>query len=460
MKRIIAIATSYLLLFTFPQNLALAGARQAASGPLESLLQKNHLELFEQASEVRVSKPLIEHERQRLKREKEAEGKRLKDERKRIEEDIDRAQGQLKELNRQPETPEVAGRRHELHCAIQASEKELQEAKLALQRGLDIRYDNKLAKLQILEEWPGEYREARQLIEQGTAGKRKFGDFRDIGFRDGPWKGQEKDLETGREAILELKRRGLLPPEVEDEAVVAYVRELSGRIARHSDLKVPLEVHILKSQEINAFALPGGFLFINSGLILEARRESELAGVIAHEIAHVTARHGDRLMTKANIAAIIFQAAQVAALIFSGGISSIGAYYALQYGFLGLGLVMNLTLLGVTREYEIEADILGTQYLWGAGYDTRGFISFFSHMAEKEGYITGLSWFRTHPPFYKRMSETFLEITFLPNRDEVVDDRSEFHQTQEKLKAVMAEMEEKDRDAPTLKRVYDCDSKK
>lgn len=457
MKRVIAIILIYSITLYLPQPFLWA-SQEEQTNPLEPLLQKSHLELFEQASDVTVSKPLIEIERERIKQEKEQEKKRLEQKKNRIEDEIDRNQDLLDDLNQDSrETAQVAERRHQIHCEIQRLRKELQETKLILDNGLETRYDNKLAKLKILEEWPAEYRKAQQMLESGEAAQRKFGDFRDIGFRDGPFEGQKDDIKTGREAIDEMRRQNILPPEIEDEQIVEFMSTLANRIARSSDLKVPLKLHVLRSEEINAFALPGGFLFVNSGLIMETSQESELAGVVAHEISHVTARHGDRLMTKANIANIIFQAAQIAALIFSGGISSIGAYYALQYGFFGLGLVMNLTLLGVTREYEIEADILGTQYLWDAGYDTKGFMRFFSHMAQKEGYITGLSWFRTHPPFYKRMEVTFREITFLPQKEEVIMDSDGYHQMKDRLKQVLAEMEKQDRDAPTLKRVYDCD---
>ena len=114
-------------------------------------------------------------------------------------------------------------------------------------------------------------------------------------------------------------------------------------------------------------------------------------------------------MRRATIAGIIFQAAQVAALIFTGGVVGIGTYYALQYGFFGLGLLLSLQLLGKSRNFEIEADILRVQYLWNAGYNNRGFIDFFDKMAQEKGYVRGMSWFRTHPPFYQRMEQAWKE---------------------------------------------------
>lgn len=436
----------------------LASIPKPTEDTLQQLLAKSYIELFEQASQTTISKVSLDAWRKQIEAEKGREEETLKKKRDALKDSIDRSQDALKSLNRNPEqSDEIEKQRHGLHCRIQNARKALSEVELSLETGLDNTYDNKLAKLKVLEEWPQRYAEARQMLAENRAHQREFGDFRDIGFRKGPWEGQEDDVKDGREAIEELKRQNLLPPEVEDKEVAQYVRNLAGKIARHSDLRVPVNVTVLKSKEINAFALPGGFLFINSGLILKAEKESELAGVIAHEISHVTARHADRLMTKATIASIIFQAAQVAAVIFTGGIVGIGTYYALQYGFYGLGLALSLSLLGVSRDYEMEADILGTQYLWHAGYNTKGFISFFGRMAAEEGYVTGLSWFRTHPPFYERMEKTYREIVLLPKQAEAIDDTSQFQQMKLRLKQSESEMEERDRNAPTLRRVYDCD---
>lgn len=428
--------------------------------PLSELIEWSYVELFEKAPELKVPVPSIEAFREELDEQKDREEESLEDKKHSIERKIEESQRELKDLNRNPaQTSDVEVRRHDLHCRIQELRKELEQTKLALEKGIDNKYDNKLAKLQILAEWPPKYASLLEMLELNRAPDRKFGDFRDVGFRNGTFEGQQEDIRTGREAIEQMKSQNLLPPEVEDEEVNQYVKSLASRIARHSDLRIPLQVTVLKSEEINAFAIPGGFLFINTGLIQKVDSESQLAGVIAHETAHVAARHGHRLMTRANVAGIIYQAAQLAALILTGGVASIGTYYALQYGFYGLGLVLSLSLLGVSRDYEIEADILGTQYLWNTGYNTRGFISFFGKLAQEEGYITGLSWFRTHPPFYKRMEETFQEIVLMPEKKEPIETSSQFQRIQERLVKVMKEMEERDKDAPTLRVVYDCEKK-
>jgi beta-barrel assembly-enhancing protease len=450
--------TSVLLLTmgTYPTP-ALAAAA-AAQPPVSDLVAKSYAELFELAPTLELPRGEIEDYRRLLRDRERAEERELSRQRKAIEDRISRAREDLRDLNRSSDgSHAVEDRRHELHCMIQLSREQLKEFELALEQGVSIRYENLRAKLDILQDWPERYRRAQAKLADGRAVEREFGDFRDVGFRGGPFEGQEEDLEKGREAIEQLKRRDLLPPEVEDEEIVEYIRSLASRIARHSDLRIPLNVSVLKSEEINAFALPGGYLFINSGLIAKAGDENELAGVIAHEIAHIAARHSDRLMGRANIANIIFQAAQVAALILTGGVGSLATYYMLQTGFFGLGMVLSLSLLGVSRDFEIEADILGTQYLWHANYDTRGFVNFFGRMAEEAGYVTGLSWFRTHPPFAERMTRTFEEIVFLPEQEEPILDSTEFRQVQERLREIIQEMKDRDRDAPTLRRVYDCE---
>ncbi|MEW6732689.1 MAG: M48 family metalloprotease [Acidobacteriota bacterium] len=160
-------------------------------------------------------------------------------------------------------------------------------------------------------------------------------------------------------------------------------------------------------------------------------------------------------MKRATIAGIIYQAAQIATLIFTGWVAGIGMYYALQYGFFGLGMVLELSLLGVSREYEMEADQLGVQYAWRAGYDPRGFITFFDKMASEKGYIKSASFFRTHPPFFDRIVRVFSEIEFLPTKVELKVDSSSFQQAKEQLIQLRKDIKPKKR--PTLKRMPECD---
>ena len=183
----------------------------------------------------------------------------------------------------------------------------------------------------------------------------------------------------------------------------------------------------------------------------KAESESELVGVLAHETAHAAARHGARLMKRATIAEIFFQATQIGAIIFTGGAVGIGTYYALQYGFFGLGMILDLTLLGVSRDYEAEADQLGAQYAWQAGYDPKGFITFFDKMASEEGYVKTTSFFRTHPPFLERIISTFSEITYLPPKKDLRVDSSTFVEAKTRVAELIKKREEEEKPRPSLR---------
>jgi predicted Zn-dependent protease len=339
--------------------------------------------------------------------------------------------------------------RKQRHCKIQNLRALEAQARVLAEHAIPVAYENRKAKLDLIEKWPEELKRIREDIAAGRHLQRKWGDVKDIGFRE-LVPDQEKDIKTGQDAVREMKMAGLMPPEVENAAVKKYVTSLAQRVGKHSDLRVPLQVTVLNSKEINAFALPGGFVFIQRGLLEAAENEAQLAGVIAHEIAHVTGRHGHRLMKRATISSIIYQAAQVAALILTGGAATIGTYYALQYGFYGLGLVLSLDMLGVSREMELEADQLGVQYAWNAGFDPNGFIQFFDKMATREGYVNGLSWFRTHPPFYERMVQSKREILYLPQKEGLTVNSTEFDEMKRELKKVTEQAEQEEKDRPSL----------
>src|SRR5947199_147425 len=197
--------------------------------------------------------------------------------------------------------------------------------------------DNMQAKLQLIQQWPAERRRILAQIDDGSYNKRRWGDTKDIGFRE-ITPGQEKDIKAGQDIIKEMKMRGLIPHDLDNKEIQNYVDSVAQRVAQHSDLHIPLHVTVLDSKEINAFALPGGNLFVERGLLEAADDESELAGVIGHEIAHDVARHSHKMMVRATIAGIFFQTAEIAALVLTGGVASIGLAYALEYGFSGLGL--------------------------------------------------------------------------------------------------------------------------
>jgi predicted Zn-dependent protease len=335
-------------------------------------------------------------------------------------------------------------------------ELELTKIKTARDQGVPVAYENKFAKLDLLGEWPAKKKEIETNIASEHARDRRWGNVEDIGVRVIA-EGQEKDIKVGERAVQEMKAYGMMPPEVEDKEIKGYVEKLAHTVASNSDLKVPVKVTVLDSDEVNAFALPGGFLYVNTGVLSKAETESEVVGVIAHELGHVTARHGAKLMKRATIANYIFQGAQLAAAIFTGGLSSVAAYYALQYGFYGLGMMLDLTLLGVSREYEMEADQLGVQYAWKAGYAPLGFTTFFDKMASEKGYVRSASFFRTHPPFFNRIVGTFSEISYLPAaKTDLKVDSADFHRVKEQLTKVENETKQERKNRPTLRRGPQC----
>lgn len=428
------------------------GARPDVSAPpraeansLRQYLQKPYLQLFELAPKLEFSAGEIQNQRGALEAGQKMCVSRFKEHSKRYGNQIEAAQKNLKQKTASLSDTE----RKQIHCEIQNLSLLKAEADVMSGHAIPTAYDNLLAKLDLIQKWPATYKATQQEVSSGEYMRRRWSDVKDIGFREIA-AGQMDDVKRGQQAVEELKRSGMLPPAVENKAIQEYVSSVGQWVAKYSDLKVPLRVEVLQSKEINAFALPGGYLFVERGLLEAADDEAELAGVIAHEIAHDTARHSAKLMKRATIASILYQAAQVAAIILTGGAVGIGLYYALQYGFYGLGLVIDLKLLGVSRAYELEADQLGVQYAWNAGYDTTGFIRFFDKMATEKGYVNSVSWFRTHPPFYERMVETEREILFLPSKPTAVVQTSAFEQMKKALAPVAAAAEKEELEKPSL----------
>jgi Zn-dependent protease with chaperone function len=449
LTRTLALILCELLIF-----LPLSGAQTQEQAPkppaaqsktLRDYLQEGYVELFQLAPQLKFSAAQIQAQRNSLDQGKKSCVNRFKDRTKQYQKQLDTAQKDLKK--------KTAGlsdeQRKVVHCNIQNLDLLRSEAQVLANNAIPTGYDNLNAKLELLQNWPAQYQQIQQEIASRTYLTRRWGDVKDIGFRVIA-ANQQDDIKRGQQAVEELKRAGILPPEIEDKAIQQYVNDLAQKIAKNSDLKVPLHVSVLQSREINAFALPGGYLFIERGLLEAADDESELAGVIAHEIAHDAARHSNKLMKRATIASIFYQAAQVAAIILTGGIAGIGLYYAIQYGFYGLGLVLNLKLLGVSRDYELEADQLGIQYAWKAGYDPSGFVRFFDKMATKEGYVNSVSWFRTHPPFYQRMVDSEREMMFLPANPQAVVQSSAFEKMKKELVPITAQAEREDVNTPSL----------
>lgn len=422
-----------------------AMATRPTQSDLRGYLQKSYLELFELAPTLTFSADEIQSQRNALEKGKDSCVRRFKDHTKRYDKQLDEARSNLKKTTAKLSKEQ----RKQAHCSIQNLDLVKSEAEVLATQAIPTAYDNLKAKLDLIEQWPGVRRQIQQELADGSFAKRRWGDVQDIGFREIE-PDQQDDIKRGQQAIEEMKQAHLLPPEVEDKAIQDYVNTVAQRVAGRSDLKVPLHVVVLQSSEINAFALPGGYLFIELGLLEATEDESELAGVLAHEMSHDVARHSKKLMKRATIAGIFYQAAQVAAMVLTGGVAGIGTMYALQYGFYGLGMVLDLKLLGVSRDYELEADQLGVQYAWNAGYDPTGFTRFFDKIATREGYIKGVSWFRTHPAFYQRMVETQREISFLPAKSDLIVQTTDFEEMKKRLAPIAAQADKEEIGKPSL----------
>lgn len=451
MKRLLRRAIALVLCatmsgFSLPTSSAQSSQNESANTlPLRDYLQKSYLELFEIAPQLSFSSTEIAKQREVFQKAKDSCVDRFKDRVKSYDKQLDKERSELKKSTAQLSKEE----RKEAHCTIQNLDLLKSEADVLARQAIPTAYDNLNAKLDVIERWPAYHRQIQQELANGSYANRRWGDVQDIGFRE-IQPNQQDDIKRGQQAIEAMKRAHLLPPELEDKSIQDYVNTVAQKVASRSDLKVPLHVAVLDSREINAFALPGGYLFIERGLLEAADDESELAGVLAHEMSHDVARHSSKLMKRATIAGIFYQAAQVAAIVLTGGVASIGTAYALQYGFYGLGLVLDLKLLGVSRDYEMEADLLGVQYAWNSDYDPTGFTRFFDKIATREGYVKGVSWFRTHPAFYDRMVQTQREIAFLPANPAAIVQTTEFEEMKKKLAPIAAKAKKEEFGKPSL----------
>jgi hypothetical protein len=246
---------------------------------LREYLQKSYLELFELAPKLEFSAEEIQSQRQALDKGQDLCVTRFKDHAKQYGKQIETAQKTLK--NKTATLTE--SERKQMHCQIQNLELLKSEAQALAGQAIPTAYDNLDAKLDLIEKWPALRKQAQQEFADGSYMKRRFGDVKDIGFREIE-PNQQDDIKKGQDALEEMKRNGLLPPEVEVKAIQEYVNSIAQNIAGKSDLKIPLHVSVLQSREINAFALPGGYLFIERGLLEAADNEAELAGVLAHEM--------------------------------------------------------------------------------------------------------------------------------------------------------------------------------
>jgi hypothetical protein len=253
---------------------------------------------------------------------------------------------------------------------------------------------------------------------------------RDIGARGmGNWYSVDSEIKMGKMYASEIEKSTKF---ITDPVVLEYVNRVGQNIVKNSDCKVPFTIKIIDSDVINAMALPGGFFYVNSGLILNADEEAELAAVMAHETAHVCAHHAVREQTRMNYAQL-----STIPLIFIGGWTGYGIYEAAS-------LAIPLTFLHFSRDFEAQADYLGVQYMYRAGYDPQAFISFFEKVQALEKRKPGMveKAFADHPQTPDRILHSQEEIArILPARDEYTVTTSEF----DDIKARLARIENKRR---------------
>src|ERR1700686_4388885 len=233
----------------------------------------------------------------------------------------------------------------------------------------------------------------------------------------------EREISLGKSLAQEVERSSKL---IDDPVVTEYVNRVGQNLVRNSDARVPFTIKVIDSDENNAFALPGGFFYVNSGLILRAQEESELAGVMAHEISHVTARHGTKQATKGEL----MQLATIPLILLGpGGWAGYGIYEASQ-------LAIPFSYLKFSPDAEREADYLGLQYMYKAGYDPNAYVTFFERIQADEKRQPGTipKIFSTHPPTPERIANTQKEIArILPAKQEYVVTTSEFDTVKARL---------------------------
>ncbi|HET9696699.1 MAG TPA: M48 family metallopeptidase [Terriglobales bacterium] len=277
-----------------------------------------------------------------------------------------------------------------------------------------------------------------------------------VGNRDmgktglGNWVSIEKEMRIGKAVAQQVEESVKF---VQDPMISEYVNRVGQNLVRNSDAKVPFTIRVVDSDEVNAFAMPGGFFYVNSGLILAADSESELAGVMAHEIAHVAARHWARGETRGqllNLSSI--------PLIFIGGWTGFGARTVAQ-------TALPMTFLTFSRGFEAEADYLGVQYLYKTGYDPQGFVSFFEKLQAKEKRKPGTlaKAFSSHPLTPDRIEASQNEIAkILPAKEMYIANTSEFDQMKVRLALIenKRKVVDKDEKSPTLRRTAQPDDSK
>src|SRR6202521_4282405 len=272
-----------------------------------------------------------------------------------------------------------------------------------------------------------------------AVGNRNVGCGRGVGN----WYTVEGQVARGRVYAQQIESQIKL---VSDPVITEYVNRIGQNLVRNSDAQVPFTIKVIDSDVVNAMALPGGFFYVNSGLILAADEEAEMAGVKAHEISHAAACHYRRAKKRAQL----MQLASIP-LIFIGGAIGYGAYEA-------SGLAIPMTFLKFSRGFEAEADYLGVEYMYRAGYDPSAFVSFFEKIQamEKKKPGTLAKTFDTHPQTPDRIEKTQEEIRkILPAKQQYVVTTSEFDDVKARLASIENRhkvLDQKDENKPSLRR--------
>jgi predicted Zn-dependent protease len=264
----------------------------------------------------------------------------------------------------------------------------------------------------------------------------------------GNWYSVEKQIAMGKGYAQQVEASAKL---IQDPVITEYVNRVGQNLVRNSDSQVPFTIKVIDADEINAFALPGGFFYVNSGLILAADEEDELAGVMAHEIAHVAACHIARQNTRGNLANL----ASIP-LIFVGGWAGYGIYEA-------AGIGLPITFMKFNRSFESEADYLGLQYMYKTGYDPQAYVNFFEKIQAQEKKKPGTlaKVFSDHPPTPDRIEKSQQEIaTILPARAQYMVSTSEFDEVKARLAALENRrkmVDDKEAGKPSLRRTSSTD---
>lgn len=262
----------------------------------------------------------------------------------------------------------------------------------------------------------------------------------------GNWYSLDTQVRMGQEFARQVEATSHL---ITDPVVNEYVNRLGQNLVRNSDSRLPFTIRVLDIEEPNAFALPGGFMYVHAGTILLADDESELAGVMAHEIGHVAACHAAREATRGTLTSL----AVIPLILTTGGLAGIGINEAANFG-------VPAAFMKFSRSFEAQADYLGVQYAYKAGYDPNGMLDFFEKLAalekKKPGFVTKV--YGDHPATPDRIGKSQHEIaTILPPRDQYIVDSSDFELVKKRLALIMKHRQVKDstEDNPQLRRTVD-----